>query len=260
MHGPTRLCKKCSGPIPICVTINGNKRRLTNRTHCLICVPYGTSNYSILNKDQETTSWYYRKKQEAGINPILARCIECKTFIVSLVGCGCQFCGYNKCLRNISFHHIGNKIYGLSIREFQLKAETIIKELLKCAVACHNCHGEIHGNVIDHAAVIKANMILSEALAPFIGMTWEQILRTNCGLPINKPSRDRICFCGTVFTPNKISSKYCSRKCSAIAQIRIHWPDNLPELVKNSSQRTVAVLLGVSDKAVEKRLKNHYSQ
>ena len=43
-------------------------------------------------------------------------------------------------------------------------------------------------------------------------------------------------------------------------ETKINWPVDLPELVKKSSKVAVAKQLGVSDKAVAKRLKNHHTR
>lgn len=54
--------------------------------------------------------------------------------------------------------------------------------------------------------------------------------------------------------------KHCSQKCYHEATETIKWPLDLPELVNKSSKRAVAASLGVSDKAVAKRLRNHHNQ
>jgi DNA-directed RNA polymerase subunit RPC12/RpoP len=66
--------------------------------------------------------------------------------------------------------------------------------------------------------------------------------------------------CGEKFEWNgshNNSNKYCTPKCSHEATEKIKWPDNLVELVAASSKLAVAKQLGVSNKAVTKRLQNH---
>ena len=58
--------------------------------------------------------------------------------------------------------------------------------------------------------------------------------------------------------PRGKNRKYCSYECAQKSRQKIDWPDNLPELVQNSSKRAIAKMLGVSDVAVSKRLRNHH--
>jgi hypothetical protein len=63
------------------------------------------------------------------------------------------------------------------------------------------------------------------------------------------------CECGNVVQSGK---KFCSNRCNAKSQEVIEWPADLPQLVAESSKRKIAKMLGVSDKAVAKRLSNHH--
>lgn len=159
--------------------------------------------------------------------------------------CGnkCQCCGYNKYHGNLAFHHLEAKESTIS-ELFKRTASwnTIIEEVNKCVLVCHNCHGEIH------AGLIKCPQINHEERKK----TLKEILESQ---PLPKTKQFHNCICGKSIS---ITKKFCSQQCVHIKQNVIKWPDNLPELVKSSSQRAIAKALGVSDKAVEKRLKNHH--
>lgn len=73
---------------------------------------------------------------------------------------------------------------------------------------------------------------------------------------VKYPKREiNICpVCGNQTT----NDKYCSYACHKKSCERINWPDNLTDLVKNNSISAIARDLGVSDKAVAKRIKNHF--
>lgn len=64
---------------------------------------------------------------------------------VAYLGGKCNRCGYNKCVRALSFHHKDP-----SKKDFKFgsgapkKWETIKKELDKCELLCANCHAEEH--------------------------------------------------------------------------------------------------------------------
>jgi hypothetical protein len=58
----------------------------------------------------------------------------------------CEKCGYSKCPRALSFHHLdpSKKDFGLSERGLTRSWEKIKKEIEKCILLCANCHMELH--------------------------------------------------------------------------------------------------------------------
>ena len=67
----------------------------------------------------------------------------------SYKGGACAVCGYKKCIRALTFHHINPKTkkFGLSARGLTRSWEMIIKELDKCVLLCANCHAEVHDGI-----------------------------------------------------------------------------------------------------------------
>lgn len=74
-----------------------------------------------------------------------------KLKVVEMAGGKCCVCGYNKCIRNLSFHHMypSQKSFGLSSGGLGKSLESIKIEMKKCILVCANCHGEIHDGFID---------------------------------------------------------------------------------------------------------------
>jgi predicted HNH restriction endonuclease len=74
-----------------------------------------------------------------------------KLVLVKIHGGQCRVCGYNKCLRNLDFHHIDPSIksFGLASGVVDFGIEKSITESKKCILVCSNCHGEIHEGLID---------------------------------------------------------------------------------------------------------------
>ena len=64
---------------------------------------------------------------------------------VDYKGGRCERCGYDKCLRALSFHHVDktNKDFGISGSHAR-SWEKIKQELDKCVLLCANCHMEEH--------------------------------------------------------------------------------------------------------------------
>ena len=71
-----------------------------------------------------------------------------RRILIAQGGDRCQACRYNRCLKNLHFHHVdptqkefeissGN---GKSLARFQEEAK-------KCVLVCANCHGEIEAGV-----------------------------------------------------------------------------------------------------------------
>jgi 5-methylcytosine-specific restriction endonuclease McrA len=68
----------------------------------------------------------------------------------------CIYCGYSKCSRALSFHHVNpsEKSFGISARGITRSWEKTRRELDKCVLVCSNCHAEIHDNIRQLPRVI----------------------------------------------------------------------------------------------------------
>jgi len=64
-------------------------------------------------------------------------------------GGSCIMCGYNRCQRALSFHHLNpkEKDFDLSSRGLTRSWERIKKEIDKCVLLCANCHMEVHDGI-----------------------------------------------------------------------------------------------------------------
>lgn len=78
---------------------------------------------------------------------------------VALKGGKCIFCGYNKYVGSLEFHHVdpSKKQYNISkLRSYSITE--IKKELDKCILLCRNCHGELHAGIITIKMVSSAEL------------------------------------------------------------------------------------------------------
>ncbi len=66
----------------------------------------------------------------------------------------CVLCGYNKCARALSFHHLDpkKKDFGVSAKGLTRSWEAIRKEINKCVLLCANCHMEVHDSLSNNAS------------------------------------------------------------------------------------------------------------
>lgn len=101
------------------------------------------------NKISNTRNQNYEAQQKRGR--------ERKAKLIEKMGGGCSRCGYNKCHAALSFHHLRDKSFQLSIRELSNHSmERITEEAAKCVLLCANCHMEKHHRVVGRAGLEPA--------------------------------------------------------------------------------------------------------
>lgn len=67
-----------------------------------------------------------------------------KELLVEYKGGKCEFCGYNKCVEALEFHHIDETTKEFAISGSTKSLEKQKKEADKCYMLCANCHRELH--------------------------------------------------------------------------------------------------------------------
>jgi hypothetical protein len=72
-----------------------------------------------------------------------------RTLVEEAGGC-CAVCGYDKCIVNLTFHHVDPtaKAFAMSAKTGRSLA-AFREEARKCVLVCANCHGEIEAGVIE---------------------------------------------------------------------------------------------------------------
>lgn len=173
-----KLCA-CGNPIPKSINVDGKHKRVKNRSRCLECSPFQNSVYRKKSPEEKRTvaaekarRWYASHRDANGVDPIAFLRTARKALVLALVNSQCQICGYKKCQRNLTFHHLRDKAADPSSRMFQRSLEKVVTELVKCAIVCHNCHGEIHDGLIDENRVNEAHMHFVEKLRTLQPSQW----------------------------------------------------------------------------------------
>jgi hypothetical protein len=67
-----------------------------------------------------------------------------KELLVEYKGGRCEFCGYDKCIEALEFHHIDETTKEFAISGSTKSLEKQKKEADKCYMLCANCHRELH--------------------------------------------------------------------------------------------------------------------
>jgi hypothetical protein len=96
----------------------------------------------------------YADRRKYLIAAVKKRRRKLRELAVEHKGGKCIFCGYNRDITALEFHHIDEKTkdFGLSQRGLTRSWDRIKKELEKCILACANCHREIHSKTLQPSA------------------------------------------------------------------------------------------------------------
>lgn len=160
-----------------------------------------------------------------------------KERMVEAMGGKCQCCGYNKCLQALAFHHIDPTVKELtfgSLRANPKRWDSIIDELKKCVLVCHNCHSEIHAGTRE---LPKQYATFNEEYASF------RKIQEYDSCPVC--SKDK-----------PITNSFCSSKCASTNRKKVNWNNiNLLDLMNNYSITELEKMLGISNAAIYKRRK-----
>lgn len=186
------ICKNCNAKFPSTKRINGIRRNLTNRSMCLECQPFKTSVYCRGNRvSARNRVWGKRspeaierrklKSKEKGSNFWKGMRKTRKNLLVSLCGSECAVCGYSKLNANLVFHHIDpkQKLFGICERSTLMSLENVLKELSKCILLCHNCHGEVHFGILNKEQtdrLEKTHAHILSIIESYRDKTWNDIL------------------------------------------------------------------------------------
>ena len=166
---------------------------------------------------------------------------NCKARIIEAMGGSCCVCGYNKCDWALSLHHLDPSQKDIAFGAIRANAQSwdsIVKELRKCVLVCHNCHTEIHAGLID---VPESAPKFDEKFCDY------KVLE-------NKPEQLSPCpVCGKL---KPIHLKNCSLDCSRRSRYKVPWDTiDLEEELKTKSIVKLSEELGCSDASIYKRVK-----
>lgn len=99
----------------------------------------------------ETVKKYVEKKKKekkySNSESVILWRKRVKQKLIDYKGGKCEFCGYNKCIKALQFHHLNPKEKDFSIAGMSLSFEKLKKEVDKCILVCSNCHAEIHDGI-----------------------------------------------------------------------------------------------------------------
>ena len=176
-------CIVCGKEFSTHVKIGNLDKNLGNRRRCLDCQPWKAPRYPVRTEaesrqaNRDKSKRYYRKMSEKlGVNPVTLRNRTRKKALVQFLGGKCPICKYGRCVRNITFHHCFSKDRCLDSRSLDLMLPKIYKELKKCLMMCHICHGEIHDGLIAPETVMSKYKRFQKLVAMLKGKEWKDLV------------------------------------------------------------------------------------
>ena len=92
-------------------------------------------------------TWNKKNKKITRSESVIEWRKRTKMKLVEYKGGKCQFCGYNRCIKALDFHHINPLEKEFELTSVNRKWDTLRKEADKCLMLCSNCHREIHEEI-----------------------------------------------------------------------------------------------------------------
>ncbi len=93
----------------------------------------------------------YADRREYLIMAVARRRKKLREQTVEYKGGKCMFCGYDRYLGALDFHHLNSedKEFGISKDGITRSWKRVKKELDKCILVCSNCHREVHAGILQ---------------------------------------------------------------------------------------------------------------
>lgn len=171
-----RICLNCNKNFECHQIINGKAYCSYTRKYCFDCLPFLSPPSKTPLNERCTKNGFKRCgtcKEHKPLNEFSvrvrrgnlgrnSRCKKCSIKIssdfkkrqklkaIEYKGGKCKFCGYNRCVYSLDFHHLNPNEKKFEIAHgIGRKWENLIEELDKCILVCRNCHGEIHEGLLN---------------------------------------------------------------------------------------------------------------
>lgn len=111
------------------------------------CKHHGLQPFYII-KDKQSKNGIRKRCKKCISEAVTRRIQKAKRILVEEAGGKCKLCGYDRCMRNLHFHHIDP-----SQKEFQISGGSrsltrLRAEVNKCKLLCSNCHGEVEEGLL----------------------------------------------------------------------------------------------------------------
>jgi hypothetical protein len=125
------------------------KGKNTGKPSCYICD-------TVLTEETLASKKYTPLCKSCNSKRTINRIKKNKLKAVEYMGGKCFYCGYNKCIRALEFHHLDpskkSKNYSKNFNTWSVTRQR--QELEHCIMLCSNCHRELHSPSPSHQLLI----------------------------------------------------------------------------------------------------------
>jgi len=130
---------------------NFKKPKRSKEGKCKICNETISKSRSYCSKKCLTQGLSKPRKQEVQSSYDRVKSFRQRQKIkaVEYMGGCCKICGYSRCVRALSFHHIDPSAKEFRVSSKSYSWDRVLKELEKCVMLCSNCHMELHDDLIE---------------------------------------------------------------------------------------------------------------
>jgi hypothetical protein len=114
---------------------------MNKESNCIIC------GHHLQGKQTRFCSLTCKNKYHQSYESQKSRGLTRKLQLIEMAGGRCSVCGYHANLAALAFHHTDSedKDFKLDMRSLSNRGlESVLEELDKCILVCHNCHAELH--------------------------------------------------------------------------------------------------------------------
>ena len=119
---------------------------MIKQSNCIVCGTW------LQDKQTKFCLLICKNKHHQSYQSQKSRGFARKLELIKAAGSRCAICGYRKNLAVLAFHHTdsADKDFKLDMRSLSNRGlESVLTELDKCILVCHNCHAELHNPHLD---------------------------------------------------------------------------------------------------------------
>ena len=82
-----------------------------------------------------------------------------KQRLVDLKGGKCELCGYSRCLRALTFHHLNPATKRFNVAGSLARSwDSLVEEIARCVLVCENCHREVEAGMTNVPESIRGRI------------------------------------------------------------------------------------------------------
>jgi DNA-directed RNA polymerase subunit M/transcription elongation factor TFIIS len=141
-----KKCNNCENLLPVSEFYKRTTSKDGLQHQCKSCTKERVKNDP--KQKQRQKNWYKNNTEREKTRAVEYK-RKRKRELVEKLGGKCEICGYDKCYRALTFHHLDPSNKVRKNRGFTSQTlQTIEQEIKDCLLLCANCHMEVEDKII----------------------------------------------------------------------------------------------------------------